>query len=185
MWPIRGLFVPATAMSAQFRMYFVRHGETEWNRMRRIQGQLDVPLNETGSKQATLVAEALKDIPFARAFSSDLQRASKVRTLGLTCGLPRWTDPFPDRRMYPPIPSGHRFGTRRIDPRTSKHSTIPSASSELILRTRSPCDRWRSSIWANCRGKSGDQRNQHHRWRRHPILLRDVWPGIRNRSWTT
>ncbi|KAG8217654.1 histidine phosphatase superfamily [Butyriboletus roseoflavus] len=65
-------------MPAQFRMYIVRHGETEWNRMRRIQGQLDIPLNETGLKQAMLVAEALRDIPFVRAFSSDLQRASKT-----------------------------------------------------------------------------------------------------------
>lgn len=68
-------------MPAQFRMYIVRHGETEWNRMRKIQGQLDIPLNETGLKQAMLVAEALRDIPFVRAFSSDLQRASKVRIL--------------------------------------------------------------------------------------------------------
>lgn len=65
-------------MPAQFRLYIVRHGETEWNRIRRIQGQLDVPLNETGLQQAMLVAEALKDIPFVRAFSSDLQRASMV-----------------------------------------------------------------------------------------------------------
>lgn len=68
-------------MPAQFRMYIVRHGETEWNRIRKIQGQLDIPLNETGLKQAGLVAEALKDIPFVRAFSSDLQRAAKAGTL--------------------------------------------------------------------------------------------------------
>ncbi|KAI9571400.1 phosphoglycerate mutase-like protein [Boletus coccyginus] len=65
-------------MPVQFRMYIVRHGETEWNKIRRLQGHLDVPLNETGLKQATLVAEALKDIPFVRAFCSDLQRASKT-----------------------------------------------------------------------------------------------------------
>ncbi|KAF8559716.1 phosphoglycerate mutase-like protein [Imleria badia] len=65
-------------MPAQFRMYIVRHGETEWNRIHKIQGHLDVPLNETGSKQAMLVAKALKDIPFVKAFSSDLQRASKT-----------------------------------------------------------------------------------------------------------
>ncbi|KAF8136511.1 phosphoglycerate mutase-like protein [Boletus edulis] len=65
-------------MLTQFRVFIVRHGETEWNRTRRIQGHLDVPLNETGLQQAMLVAEALKDISFARAFSSDLQRASKT-----------------------------------------------------------------------------------------------------------
>jgi probable phosphoglycerate mutase len=67
-------------MVVLFRMYIVRHGETEWNRSRRIQGQLDVPLNETGIKQAGLAAEVMKGVPLAKAFSSDLQRASKVST---------------------------------------------------------------------------------------------------------
>lgn len=83
-------FVPVSPMATQFRMYIVRHGETEWNRTRRIQGQLDVPLNETGLRQAMLAAEALKDIPFVRAFSSDLRRAFKVitsRLLGLQVEL--------------------------------------------------------------------------------------------------
>ena len=66
--------------SVKFRIYVVRHGETDWNRMRRLQGQSDVSLNETGLEQSVLVGEALKDVPFVRAFSSDLQRALKVRT---------------------------------------------------------------------------------------------------------
>ena len=121
-------------MPAQFRVYIVRHGETEWNRIRRIQGQSDVPLNEIGAQQAMLVAEALKDVPFERAFSSDLQRTSKVRTL--TCRLAHWADPFPDRRMHSSTPSGHRLGTRPIDPGTSKQKlhplrVVPSSSSAL------------------------------------------------------
>ncbi|KAF9246382.1 phosphoglycerate mutase-like protein, partial [Melanogaster broomeanus] len=64
------------SMAVLFRMYIVRHGETEWNRTRRIQGQADVPLNENGLKQAQLVAEAMKGVPLVKAFSSDLQRAS-------------------------------------------------------------------------------------------------------------
>lgn len=67
-------------MSAKFRVYVVRHGETDWNRTRRLQGQSDVSLNEMGLKQSMLVGEALKDVPFVRAFSSDLQRALKVGT---------------------------------------------------------------------------------------------------------
>ncbi|KAI6127735.1 phosphoglycerate mutase-like protein [Pisolithus thermaeus] len=61
-----------------FRLYIVRHGETDWNRTRRIQGQKDVPLNETGIAQAALVAQALKEVPFIKAYTSDLQRASKT-----------------------------------------------------------------------------------------------------------
>lgn len=96
-------------------MYIVRHGETEWNRTRRIQGQLDVPLNETGLKQATLVAEALKDVSFVRAFSSDLQRASKVAR-ALVSRLPGLIVLFPDRGVHPPIPPERCLGTGRIDP---------------------------------------------------------------------
>lgn len=66
-----------TSMTS-FRLYIVRHGETDWNRTRRIQGQKDVPLNETGIAQAALVAQALKEVPFTKAYTSDLQRASKT-----------------------------------------------------------------------------------------------------------
>lgn len=71
-------------MSDKFRVYFVRHGETDWNRTRKLQGQLDVPLNETGLKQSMLVGKALKGIPLVKAFSSDLQRAMQVRTYTCT-----------------------------------------------------------------------------------------------------
>ncbi|KAL4067765.1 histidine phosphatase superfamily [Scleroderma yunnanense] len=60
------------------QLYIVRHGETAWNRERRIQGQLDVPLNEVGVAQVASVAQALKDVHFVKAFTSDLQRASKT-----------------------------------------------------------------------------------------------------------
>lgn len=41
------------------QVYLVRHGETEWNVARRIQGQSDSPLTEVGIRQANLVAEKL------------------------------------------------------------------------------------------------------------------------------
>ena len=69
----------ATASSAVVaRVYIVRHGETEHNRQGIIQGHLDTPLNATGIEQARLAADALADVPFGTAYSSDLQRARKV-----------------------------------------------------------------------------------------------------------
>ncbi|MDN0075331.1 histidine phosphatase family protein [Crenobacter sp. SG2303] len=63
---------------APTRLCLVRHGETSWNRERRLQGQLDTPLNVLGRQQAQRVAARLADLagtaPFAALYSSDLER---------------------------------------------------------------------------------------------------------------
>jgi probable phosphoglycerate mutase len=56
-------------------LILIRHGETDWNRELRFQGQLDVPLNATGLEQARRVAERLAQESMAQLVSSDLQRA--------------------------------------------------------------------------------------------------------------
>ncbi|KAM6501376.1 phosphoglycerate mutase-like protein [Amanita muscaria] len=63
---------------AFLRVHFVRHGETESNSQRIIQGHLDIELNELGHKQAGVVAQRLRHVPFDMAFSSDLSRAKKT-----------------------------------------------------------------------------------------------------------
>ncbi|KAI0053879.1 phosphoglycerate mutase-like protein, partial [Auriscalpium vulgare] len=60
------------------RVYIVRHGETDANNSRIIQGHLDTPLNGEGIEQSKRVAEALRAVPFHAAFSSDLSRASQT-----------------------------------------------------------------------------------------------------------
>lgn len=57
------------------RLILVRHGQTEWNRLRRIQGISDQGLNETGRKQAEALAESLKDRKVAAIYTSPLARA--------------------------------------------------------------------------------------------------------------
>ncbi len=54
----------------------VRHGQTEWNRIRRVQGQIDAKLDETGREQARLVGERLaSEEGIAAVYASDLSRA--------------------------------------------------------------------------------------------------------------
>lgn len=60
------------------RLILVRHGETEWNRQLRFQGQVDVPLNATGHEQAQRVARRLAQGEVHRVVSSDLSRARQT-----------------------------------------------------------------------------------------------------------
>ena len=63
---------------SDMNIYIIRHGETDWNAQRKLQGQADVPLNEKGRRLAALTAEAMKDISFAEAYSSPLVRAMET-----------------------------------------------------------------------------------------------------------
>ncbi len=71
------------------RILAIRHGETAWNKDTRIQGQLDIPLNETGLWQAQRTAEALRHEPIAAVFASDLRRATQTaQAIADTLGQP-------------------------------------------------------------------------------------------------
>jgi broad specificity phosphatase PhoE len=61
------------------KFILVRHGETEWNRVRRVQGSgSDTPLSETGERQAESLALRLKDEKLSAIYSSPLQRALRT-----------------------------------------------------------------------------------------------------------
>ena len=60
------------------RLIIVRHGESEWNRIGRYQGQCDAPLSDLGLRQAEALARRLSDEPLDIIFASPLQRAAKT-----------------------------------------------------------------------------------------------------------
>lgn len=59
-------------------IYLIRHGETDYNKGKRLQGTVDIPLNEKGIELAKKTAEGMKDIRFDRIYTSPLIRAKKT-----------------------------------------------------------------------------------------------------------
>ncbi|POU04417.1 MULTISPECIES: 2,3-diphosphoglycerate-dependent phosphoglycerate mutase GpmB [Enterobacteriaceae] len=60
------------------QVYLVRHGETQWNAERRIQGQSDSPLTAKGEQQAKQVAERAKALGITHVIASDLGRTQRT-----------------------------------------------------------------------------------------------------------
>jgi probable phosphoglycerate mutase len=56
-------------------LYIFRHGQTDWNKLKKIQGTIDIPLNRTGLEQAKNLLKYLKDKNIGVIYSSRLKRA--------------------------------------------------------------------------------------------------------------
>lgn len=59
-------------------LYFVRHGETDWNKTHKVQGQTDIPLNDYGRLLARETAEGMKNLKIDLAYTSPLSRAKET-----------------------------------------------------------------------------------------------------------
>ena len=71
-------------------IYLVRHGQTDWNKENRVQGQLDMPLNDAGKNEAAICAKLLMSVKIDRIVSSDLLRAKETANIineTLSCPL--------------------------------------------------------------------------------------------------
>ncbi|WP_159622029.1 histidine phosphatase family protein [Ruania rhizosphaerae] len=78
-----------------------RHGQTDYNVEGRLQGQVDIPLNATGERQAELAAEVLTQAHPTAILTSDLGRAfATAQALGERTGLPVATDPGVRERSF-------------------------------------------------------------------------------------
>ena len=122
------------------RLILIRHGETDWNRIGRVQGSTDIPLNDTGREQARDAAAALRshldDAPVFLA-ASDLSRAAETATIigaELGLGAPRLYADLRERAY------GEAEGRTDVEFRArwgSWHSAqVPGAESRDQLRTR-------------------------------------------------
>lgn len=83
------------------RIIAVRHGETAWNVDTRIQGHLDIPLNDTGQWQAQQLAQALAGEPIDAIYASDLQRAFATgQAVAAATGAPITPEPGLRERSF-------------------------------------------------------------------------------------
>lgn len=83
------------------RLCLIRHGETDWNAERRIQGQIDIPLNPAGQLQAIAAARGVAGQKFTALYSSDLLRAHQTaEQLAHHHGLPLRIDVALRERHY-------------------------------------------------------------------------------------
>jgi broad specificity phosphatase PhoE len=81
-------------------LYLVRHGETDWNAQRRIQGSTDIPLNEMGRGQAETTGRLLARRDWDGIYSSPLSRAFETATIisgELGLGRPDTIDAIAER----------------------------------------------------------------------------------------
>ncbi|HHT25072.1 MAG TPA: histidine phosphatase family protein [Clostridiaceae bacterium] len=60
------------------RLFMIRHGETQWNKWHKLQGQVNIPLNETGETEARKLAEILQNKKFDAIYSSPLNRCRET-----------------------------------------------------------------------------------------------------------
>ncbi|TKC91028.1 histidine phosphatase family protein [Trinickia terrae] len=88
------------------QVLFIRHGETDWNRIKRIQGHIDIPLAQSGIAQAQQLAarlarEAKAGGRLDAIYSSDLQRAQQTaQPTAAALGLPLQLEPGLRERAY-------------------------------------------------------------------------------------
>jgi phosphoserine phosphatase len=91
----------ARTKDTAMRLLIIRHGESEWNRIGRYQGQADAPLSALGSRQAEALAQRLRTEPIHQIYTSPLQRAAHTAAA--------------IQRFHPSVPFAHEPALMEID----------------------------------------------------------------------
>jgi broad specificity phosphatase PhoE len=129
------------------KIYMIRHGETDWNRKFKIQGQADIPLNDTGRKQAVYAAGIFSGIQVDAAYTSPLKRARETAEIVLSGkrSCPLYTEPLLKEISYG-IQEGRSLTTIRCCPWFRLHNYlvhpekyIPPRDGESIPELKARC----------------------------------------------
>ena len=129
------------------KIYFVRHGETDWNKRSKIQGQADIPLNATGRMQAEQAAAQMVGVPVDIAYTSPLIRARETAEIFLAIkgNCPLETDPRLMEISYG-VREGQSLTLIRKCPFVALHNYfahpekyVPPRKGETILELKARC----------------------------------------------
>ena len=107
------------------RLYLVRHGQTDWKLKPALQGQSEIPLNETGRTQAAQAAARLAGVCFDAVYTSPLRRA--VDTACLASGLPEAALRVDERLIEIAFGPWEGLDSRTLGPEFTPFFTDPAA----------------------------------------------------------
>ena len=149
------LVLPASGQSSTtLRIYLARHGETDWNAERRLQGDTDTALNSTGRQQAAKLVERLKGVRLDMVYSSTLQRSRDTAEIA---------------RGEVPLKSRAGLNERRVGKFEGKwldRTKDPATAEEYPKRSRDPDDELDggeslNQFYARVRATFADIQGQH------------------------
>src|SRR5689334_16602476 len=136
------------------QILFIRHGETDWNRIKRIQGHVDIPLSEHGFLQAEQLGQRLaREGRMDAVYSSDLQRAQQTaRPFADALGLELRLSEGLRERFYGAF-QGHdsdeindRFPAEMSNGRrATRVSRRPATATRSACSITASCTRWSRS----------------------------------------
>lgn len=116
-------------------LFLVRHGETDWNRERRIQGRTDIPLNDTGREQALATGRLLARRRWDGIVTSPLVRAAETAAIiaaEVGLGVPEPIDALMERNYG----QAEGLGFEEVDRRFPEGIHVPGRESREAVALR-------------------------------------------------